>query len=146
MKEKRTWHYVFPPAAYDVFCDKCNGANTYWSEYAHEIWCFDCEIDTKGTEGMFGGPIPIHVPYLFGITFDRYNLETKQIERFNLDTCNWDPPDVVEKNIGKNEDTKRLLKGKEPFDTYGDLTTKIGSKYFKLVPRKKKSVKCKKQK
>lgn len=128
-------------------CDKCwsgelddrTGTNITWSEYEHKIWCYDCKIDTKGFGGVFDGPIPIQASYLLGITFDRFNLETKQIERFNIDTCDWDPPEVVEKNLGQlKEKTKKLLRGEKIEDTYGIHLREEGSKYFKLVPRGKK--------
>jgi hypothetical protein len=141
--KRRKWHYILPPSAYDVFCDKCGGGNTYWSEYEHKIWCFDCQIDTDGTLGVFGGPIPLHAAYMLGLTFDRFNLETKQIDKLNLDSAKgkelvWDPPEVWENVSGTRAVVKRLLKDEEPSDTYGELTREIGSKYFKLVPRKTK--------
>jgi len=60
-KKKRTWIYILPPAAYDIECDRCKGSNLAWSEWAHKIWCFDCEKDTPGTDGIFDGPIPYEV-------------------------------------------------------------------------------------
>lgn len=141
--EKRKWCYVLPPYAYDIECDKCHRTNIDWSEFEHCIWCYDCKIDTEGTEGVFGGPIPIMASYILGRHFDRINLETQQIERLNLDTLNeehklvWDPPDVVQKNISSKERTKKMLKDKKITDPYGEDVMRIGSQYFKLVPAKK---------
>jgi hypothetical protein len=123
-------------------CDKCSGTNIQWSEYEHKIWCYDCEIDTDGTKGIFDGPIGIQTCYLIGLTFDRINLETQQIEKLNLDKiiengiCEWDPPEVWKKytDIAKDITIKRL-KNKPLRSTYGDDLREEGSKYFKLVPR-----------
>jgi hypothetical protein len=128
---------VLPPVAYDITCDKCGGTNIYWSEFEKKIWCFDCKIDTDGTGGIFYGPIPIHAAYMLGLTFDRFNLKTKQVERFNLDKNTWDPPEVYEKISGPKEVAKRLLKDGKTSDVYGDMTSEAGSKYFKLVRAKK---------
>lgn len=76
---KRTWCYAQKPIIYEITCDLCQGTNTTWSEYIDHIWCYDCEKDTKGTEGIFGGPIGIGVCNLLGIRFDRINLKTRKI-------------------------------------------------------------------
>ena len=76
---KRKWTYVQYPSVYEVFCDKCGGTNTTWSEYEHLIWCYDCEVDTEGTLGIFGGPIPIRLTELFGVSFYRVYLKTNRI-------------------------------------------------------------------
>jgi len=75
-KKKRTWIYILPPAAYDIECDRCKGSNLAWSEWAHKIWCFDCEKDTPGTDGIFDGPIPYEITKMLGISFDRIDLKT----------------------------------------------------------------------
>lgn len=77
--EKRTWHYVQEPIMFDMMCDKCEGRNIAWSEYVEMIWCYDCEIDTKGY-GIFDGPIPFHLSEMLGMSFDRYNMETGKID------------------------------------------------------------------
>ena len=149
--KKRTWHYILPPTAFDMRCDKCwegdlsdgTGTNITWSEFEHMIWCFDCEIDTEGFAGVFDGPIPMYASRMLGITFDRFNMETNQIERFNIETCEWDPPDKVQENLpSRKEKTKLLLKDKRVEDPYGDYAAEKGSKYFKLVPHN--SDKCQK--
>jgi len=141
-----------PPYFFDIACDKCNGRNIHWSEYEHLIWCYDCQIDTKGTPSIFDGPIPIHASYLLGLTFDKFNLETNQIERLNLDKLDetgklvWDPPEIWEKlkPTRKEITIKRLKDGKFP-NTYGNYLHEEGSKYFKLVPSKHNSTKCPKK-
>ena len=64
------------PGAYDVKCDICGSSNLAWSEWAHKIWCFDCEKDTPGTDGIFDTPIPYKVAKMIGISFDRIDLKT----------------------------------------------------------------------
>ena len=83
--EKRTWYYVQEPSVYSMHCDKCEGHNITWSEFKHMIWCYDCEIDTEGFPGIFGGPIPLYISGLLGISFDRYNMETGKIEKFDAE-------------------------------------------------------------
>ena len=76
---KRKWHYVQKPYEYEIECDKCHGRNIEWSEYAGQIWCYDCKIDTKGTEGVFGGPIPLGAAAVLGMSFDRWDMVNKCI-------------------------------------------------------------------
>lgn len=78
--KKRTWHYVMKPYAYSMRCDKCEGSNIEWSEFEHKIWCYDCQIDTDGFEGIFGGPIGINVAKIMGIFFDRWNMVEQRVE------------------------------------------------------------------
>lgn len=84
-KEKRTWHYCLEPVHFDMYCDKCEGTNITWSEYVHQIWCYDCEIDTEGFKGIFDGPIPAYCAELMGISFDRVDIETGKIEKLNIE-------------------------------------------------------------
>ena len=83
--KKRKWIYVQKPVKYEIKCDKCEGINIEWSEYEGMIWCYDCEIDTKGTGGIFDGPIPIQAAAMFGISFDRINLETNKLEKCEME-------------------------------------------------------------
>lgn len=104
-KEKREWHYCLEPVRFDMNCDKCKGTNITWSEFVHQIWCYDCKIDTDGFDGIFGGPIPAHCAELMGISFDRVIIETGQIEKLNIENdennlLQWIPmsdEDVVKK-------------------------------------------------
>jgi hypothetical protein len=72
--KKRQWCYSQNPKIYCIECDKCGGSNIQWSEFEGHIWCYDCEIDTKGTGGIFDGPIPINLCKSMGIHFDRIDL------------------------------------------------------------------------
>ena len=76
---KRTWHYVMNPASYSISCDRCGGSNLEWSEYEHMIWCYDCKIDTKGTGGIFDGPIGWMVCELIGISFNRWDMKKQRV-------------------------------------------------------------------
>ena len=76
MLKKRKWCYAHAPGSYDITCDICGGSNIMWSEYEHMIWCYTCEKDTRGTEGIFDGPIPDEICKLIGLTFDRIDIKT----------------------------------------------------------------------
>jgi len=81
--KKRTWVYCQQPYEYDIECDRCNGASIAWSEFVHMIWCYDCKVDTKGTGGVFDGPIPVGVAKLLGMSFDGIRLSDNKL--LNLD-------------------------------------------------------------
>ena len=72
--EKRTWHYRQNPKVFCIKCDKCDGDNIAWSEYRKKIWCYDCEIDTGGTEGLFGSPINVDLCRSMGILFETVDI------------------------------------------------------------------------
>ena len=77
--KKRKWVYVLSPVMYEMKCDLCDGINITWSEYCHKIYCYDCQKDTPGFPGIFGGPIPLKVCLFLGILFDRIHLKTGRI-------------------------------------------------------------------
>ncbi|MFA7219148.1 MAG: hypothetical protein WC119_01310 [Synergistaceae bacterium] len=77
--KKRVWAYLQNPKDYEITCDLCGGTNIEWSEWEGLIWCYDCEKDTKGTEGIFDGPIMPNICELMGISFDELNIETGDI-------------------------------------------------------------------
>ena len=77
--KKRTWHYLGYPAMYEVFCLKCNGSNTWWSEFEKMIWCYDCKEDNRGTEGVFSGPIPMEAVLILGTHFHILDMEKDRI-------------------------------------------------------------------
>lgn len=79
---KRTSHFIQNPSSYQMNCDLCGGSHIEWSEYARMIWCYDCNIDTKGSNGIFGGPVPVTVAQVLGMSFDVYDMETKTIIPF----------------------------------------------------------------
>ena len=74
--KKREWVYIQPPNTYEIQCDLCGGVNIAWSEFEHMIWCYFCEKDTKGSVGIFGGPIPIEACEMLGISLDKIDLNT----------------------------------------------------------------------
>jgi len=78
-REKRIWAWVQAPDVYGVTCDLCDGLNIAWSEWDHMIWCYDCEKDTKGTDGIFNGPVNVHCCELLGMIFDEVNIETGEV-------------------------------------------------------------------
>ncbi len=76
-KIKRKTMWIMHPTEYEIFCDLCKGSNITWSEYDHLIWCYDCQKDTRGTEGsVFDGPIPVGVCAVLGLSFDKISLKT----------------------------------------------------------------------
>lgn len=85
-KTKRTWVYIHPPEFYEVYCDNGGKINkdhkTAWSEFEHMIWCYDCKLDMRGFDGIFGGPIPVQATWMLmgRHAFYRFNLVTKKIE------------------------------------------------------------------
>ena len=89
---KREWCYYQKPAVYEISCDLCGGDNTTWSEYQGHIWCFDCVRDTRGTGGVFGGPIPLGACELMGIRFDRIRLSDGKLLRMRAgdDGVSWE--------------------------------------------------------
>lgn len=122
--EKRTWHYINSPASFDMHCDKCEGRNITWSEYAHKIWCYDCEVDTEGFKGVFDGPIPVEGAWMLGLSFDIFNMETGKIERFEIaqtksDWVEESEEDFVARRQKEFEDRKKL-----PFEITNDAPIK----------------------
>jgi hypothetical protein len=88
--EKRKWHYLQPPAAFEVAPCSCGNHETQWSEFAKHIWCAKCEKDFIPVHaGIFDGPIGVKVAAMMGVRFDRLNIETNRVERFDLDTLKY---------------------------------------------------------
>jgi hypothetical protein len=82
---RRRWVYTQPPATYEIAPCACGNQETEWSEYEGRLWCPICKIDfVPGHNGLFDGPIPVNGCRLMGIYFDRLNLETLQVERFEV--------------------------------------------------------------
>jgi hypothetical protein len=96
---KRTWCYIMEPYLYDIECDLCHGTRITWSEFEHRVWCFDCEEDTKGTDGIFGGPIPIGAATMMGLSFDKIRIRDNTILKFNPKTGKWDSSPVAAKHL-----------------------------------------------
>ncbi len=63
---------------------------TQWSEFAKHLWCAKCEIDFLPVHaGVFDGPISPNVAAMLGVRFDRFNMVTNQVERFDLKTSSY---------------------------------------------------------
>lgn len=70
--------------------------DTQWSEYEKHVWCEKCQKDfIPEHNGIFDGPIIIETCFLLGISFDRLNLETSKVERFNREALNWEESDEL---------------------------------------------------
>jgi hypothetical protein len=83
--EKRKWHYLQPPAAFQMAPCSCGNHETQWSEYAKHLWCAVCEKDfIPEHAGVFDGPIAVNIAAMLGVRFDRFNMETNKVERFDL--------------------------------------------------------------
>lgn len=89
---KRTWHYLASPASFELAPCACGNHATQWSEFAKHLWCARCELDfVPEHNGVFDGPIPINAALMLGMSFDRMNLETGCIERYNAETSAYTP-------------------------------------------------------
>ena len=87
---RRTWHYLRPPAHFEVAPCSCGNHDTQWSEFQSHLWCAECEKDfIPAHTGVFSGPIPRHAAMLLGMSFDRMNLETGQVERVDVETAQY---------------------------------------------------------
>ena len=87
---KRTWHYIQEPNVFEVAPCACGNAHTQWSEYARHLWCEKCQIDfVPSHAGIFDGPIPVNVAAMLGVRFDRMNLLTGNVERFDIGTAKY---------------------------------------------------------
>ena len=88
-KVKRKWAYILQPVAYGISGCKCGNNNCKWSEYSKHLWCEKCNIDfIPEFDGVFDGPILLHTCGLLGIVFDRYNVRSKRVVKF--ESKEWD--------------------------------------------------------
>jgi hypothetical protein len=80
---RRTWVYIQSPSEYEIAGCPCGNLDTQWSEWRGYLWCSACERDFIPEHGgIFDGPIPVNAAHLLGFSFDRINLATNEIERF----------------------------------------------------------------
>jgi len=64
----------------------CGNTKTQWSEWKKHLWCDKCQKDfIPKDSGMFGGPIPVKVAEMMGISFDQFDIATGKIIKFKLD-------------------------------------------------------------
>ena len=90
-RERRTWAYVLPPKAFEVAGCECGNIDTQWSEFVGHCWCDRCNKDFVPVgNGLFDGAIPVKHAAMLGVTFDRVILEDGSLERFNLETCEYE--------------------------------------------------------
>jgi hypothetical protein len=83
---KRKWVYIAAPSVYEIAPCSCGNHETQWSEYEGHLWCDKCQKDFIPEHGgIFDGPIGLMTCEMLGISFDRFNLETQEIEPFTLD-------------------------------------------------------------
>ncbi len=88
---RRKWVYVLPPRAFEVAPCACGNVHGEWSEYENHVWCDRCQKDfIPDHYGILQGPIPMHLATLMGVSFDRINLETDTLEKFNIKTGQWE--------------------------------------------------------
>jgi hypothetical protein len=83
---KRTHCYIQQPWIYSIAgCLVDESHKITWSEYEGLLWCFDCGFYFVPMHwGIFDGPIPVGVSGLLGISFDRINLATNEVVKFDL--------------------------------------------------------------
>lgn len=87
---RRKWHYIQKPAVFEIAPCECGNTDTQWSEFANHLWCPKCEKDfIPSHNGIFDGPIAVKAAAMLGISFDRFNMETQKIERFDVDSATY---------------------------------------------------------
>ena len=87
MAEKRTWVYVMPPRVYGMAPCKCGNQDTQWSEFAKHLWCDKCQTDfIPEHNGIFDGPISVGVAKVLGVKFDKIDLMSEKLIRFDIET------------------------------------------------------------
>ena len=88
-KIKRTHCYICVPSMYEIECPICGATSKItWSEFEKHLWCYTCEKDIYLDlihSGIFSGPIPYEIATtIFGMSFDRVNIETGDILKFDI--------------------------------------------------------------
>lgn len=111
--KRRTWCYAQPPGAYEISGCSCGNNHPTWSEFEGHLWCQICEKDfVPEHNGVFGGPIPVQTAALLGVRFDRINLLTQALERFDVQRLAYlnETGEVVEE-LGKQAATAAMAAG-----------------------------------
>jgi hypothetical protein len=94
--EKRTWHYLLPPAAFEMAPCSCGNHQTQWSEFKGHLWCAKCEKDFIPSHGgVFDGPIGVKLAAMLGVVFHRFNMVTGKAERYDTDTLTYSEDDTL---------------------------------------------------
>jgi ribosomal protein S27E len=87
---RRTWCYARPPAAFEVAPCECGNEHTQWSEFERHLWCDVCKKDfVPAHGGVFSGPIPVKLAAMLGVTFDRIDLATGKLDRYDLEAAKY---------------------------------------------------------
>lgn len=84
-KIKRVWCYIQKPFQHEICCPICKGINLDWSEWDGYIWCHDCKKDYNNYISALSGPVPVQLVTLLGLSLDKYNLETQEVEHYDLE-------------------------------------------------------------
>jgi len=83
---KRLKQYIQDPIAYSMAGCSCGNQNVKWSEYADHLYCEKCQLNfIPKHNGIFEGPIKVNAAIMSGISFDRVNLLTEEIIKFDLE-------------------------------------------------------------
>lgn len=81
---RRTWCYVRQPAHFEIPEHGCGHAPAEWSEFIGRLWCDRCKLDfTPAHDGVLGGPIPVQTAVALGVSFDRFDVTTGVVDRFD---------------------------------------------------------------
>lgn len=89
--EKRTWCYAQPPHDFEISPCSCGNRQTQWSEYKEHLWCEVCKKDfIPDHGGVFSGPIPLKVAAMLGLRFDRIDLATGKLDRYDIEACRYE--------------------------------------------------------
>ena len=76
--------YCQAPKCYEMAGCSCGNENTQWSEFENHLWCDQCKKDfVPEHQGIFDGPIPLHLIRMFGMRFDRIIIATGKLEKFD---------------------------------------------------------------
>jgi hypothetical protein len=90
---RRTWSYVQEPAHFEMAACICGNYQTHWSEFEDHLWCDECKKDFKPSHnGILNNPIPFAVATLMGVSFDRVNHKSMEIEQFDSKTLTYRTP------------------------------------------------------
>lgn len=84
IRVKRVWCYFQKPSRHEIECPVCKGNHLDWSEWDKNIWCYDCKKDYSNYTSALSGPVPIQLATMLGLSLDMYNLETQEVQHYDL--------------------------------------------------------------
>lgn len=89
--KKRTWAYIQQPNDFGYPSCSCGNHLTRWSEYKEHLWCSECEKDfIPEYQGILDGPIPLGCATMMGVNFDKYEIPSMKVMRFDVETGKYD--------------------------------------------------------